>query len=187
MSGNVQQTRDEWIALRCQCGEAEAFAELVRAMERPLLYYAHKLVNDQDKALDVLQEVWLKAFQGIGRLDKPGAVRAWLYKLTRGLAVDRVRKDSAAERRERLHAEERADTGPDPSFDGEEVSAVHRALDEIDIRHREVLVLHFLEEMTVTEVAAVLGCPAGTVKSRLHHAKRALQAVLQRGQHGQQG
>jgi DNA-directed RNA polymerase specialized sigma24 family protein len=47
-------------------------------MVRPLLYFAQKLVNDESKALDVLQEVWLKAFQMIGRLEKPRLVRAWL-------------------------------------------------------------------------------------------------------------
>ena len=63
MNAAAKQVRDEWIALRCQHGEPEAFGDLVREMERPLLYFAQKLVNDQDKALDVLQEVWLKAFR----------------------------------------------------------------------------------------------------------------------------
>src|SRR4051794_6634477 len=107
MNASTKQVRDEWLALRCQRGEPEAFAELVRELERPLLYFAHKLVNDQDKALDVLQEVWLRAFRGLRRLENPGSVRAWLYRLTRGLAVDRVRRDAAEERRERAHAEER--------------------------------------------------------------------------------
>src|SRR5262249_10490849 len=150
------------------------FADLVREMERPLLYFAQKLVNDQDKALDVLQEVWLKAFRTIRRLENPRSVRAWLYRLTRGLAIDDVRKAAAEERREKVHAEERADPKEEPSFTEEDAAALHRALDTLDIRHREVLVLHFLEEMPIPEIGTVLGCPAGTVKSRIHYAKRAL-------------
>jgi RNA polymerase sigma-70 factor (ECF subfamily) len=185
MSANVKQARDEWIALRCQHGEPGAFGDLVREMERPLLYFAQKLVNDEDKALDVLQEVWLKAFQTIRRLDNPRLVRAWLYRLTRGLAIDRVRKDVAAERRESVHAEERVDPDEGPSFENEDAAALHQALDALDVRHREVLVLHFLEDMTIPEIAAVVGCAEGTVKSRIHYAKRALQAALQGEIHGQ--
>jgi RNA polymerase sigma-70 factor (ECF subfamily) len=90
----------------------------------------------------------------------------------------------AEKRRERLHAEEKADSGEDPTFAEEDATALHRALDTLDISHREVLVLHFLEDMTMTEIGAVLGCPAGTVKSRLHYAKRALQAALREERHG---
>jgi RNA polymerase sigma factor (sigma-70 family) len=129
MNAAAKQAQDEWIALRCQHGEPEAFGDLVREMERPLLYFAQNLVNDQDKALDVLQEVWLKAFRTIRRLENPRLVRAWLYRLTRGLAIDRVRKDAAGERRERAHAEERVNSDEGPSFDEEDAAAVHRALD----------------------------------------------------------
>src|SRR5262245_172573 len=149
MNASVRQARDEWIALRCLNGEPEAFGDLVREMERPLLYFAHKLVNDEDKALDVLQEVWLKAFQTIRRLENPRLVRAWVYQLTRGLAIDRVRKNVAGERRESVHAEERVASDEGPCFDDEDAAALHRGLDALDVRHREVLVLHFLEEMTI--------------------------------------
>ena len=186
MNASVRQARDEWIVLRCQHGEPEAFGDLVREMERPLLYFAQKSVNDEDKALDVLQEVWLKAFQTIRRLENPRLLRAWLYRLTRGLAIDRVRKDVAADRRERTRAEERLDSEEEASFDEEDASTVHRALDALDVRHREVLVLHFLEEMSIAEVSTALGCPAGTVKSRIHHAKRALKQALQGKSNGQE-
>src|SRR6476646_10278401 len=102
MNASVKQARDEWLALRCQHGEPEAFADLVREMERPLLYCVRKLVNDEDRALDVLQEVWLRAFRTIRRLENPRSVRAWLYRLTRGLAIDQVRKEVAVEQREKV-------------------------------------------------------------------------------------
>src|SRR5689334_8306822 len=62
------RTQDVWIALRCQAGEQNAFEDLVALMERPLLYYATKLTGNAETALDVLQDVWMKAFRGIGRL-----------------------------------------------------------------------------------------------------------------------
>jgi RNA polymerase sigma-70 factor, ECF subfamily len=54
----------------------------------------------------------------------------------------------------------------------------------LDVRHREVLVLHFLEDLPADEVAAIVGCPPGTVKSRIYHAKRALKEALLRQGHG---
>jgi RNA polymerase sigma-70 factor (ECF subfamily) len=178
MNADTRQARDEWIALRCQHGEPGAFADLVHDMERPLLYFAHQLVGDADRALDVLQEVWLKAFRGIGRLENPRLVRAWLYQLTRSLAVDRARQDTARGRREMVYAEESGAAEDEPAFDVEDAAALHRALDTLDLPHREVLVLHFLEDMPIADIAAVVGCPAGTVKSRIYHAKRALRAAL---------
>jgi RNA polymerase sigma-70 factor (ECF subfamily) len=186
MNASVKKARDEWIVLRCQHGDPEAFGDLVREMERPLLYFAQKLVNDEDKALDVLQEVWLKAFQTIRRLEEPRLVRTWLYRITRGLAIDRVRKDVAEERRERVRAEEPVDLDEEPSFDEEDAAALHRALDALHVRHREVLVLHFLEEMTIPEMSAALDCPKGTVKSRIHYAKRALKEALRGKSHVQE-
>jgi RNA polymerase sigma-70 factor (ECF subfamily) len=185
MNANAQHVRDEWLALRCQAGEPEAFAELVQTMERPLLYFAQKLVNDECKALDVLQEVWLHAFLNIKRLEEPRHIRAWLYRQTHGLAIDRIRKDVASERREQQHAEFRAEATEDPSFDEEDAAEVHAALNKLDIRQREVLVLHFLEDMSLAEIGGILDCPEGTVKSRLHYAKKALHSLL-RGQNNEQ-
>ncbi len=180
MDTPVRRTHDEWIALRCRLGEPGAFAELVRELERPLLYYAAKLLADEDAAFDVLQEVWLTAFRAIRRLADPRTVRPWLYRITHDRAIDRIRRDRSRGRAERARAEsvpEELDDGP--SFDAEDAQALHRALDRIDLRHREVLVLHFLDDLSIADIAAVIGEPAGTVKSRIYYAKRALREVLQ--------
>src|SRR5262249_6301478 len=158
--------RDEWIALRCQLGEPAAFAELVREMERPLLYYAAKMLRDEDAALDVLQNLWLLAFRKIRRLEEPAAVRTWLYRLAHSLAVDRIREHRSQQRAEQEWAEALPEADEQPSFDEEDAAALHRALDQLDAPQREVLVLQFLEGWSVGEIASVLGCPEGTVKSR---------------------
>ena len=85
--------RLEWLALRCQTGDPEGFTDLIAVMERPLLYYATSLTGNQDTALDVLQDVWLKAVRGIRKLKDPGALKPWLYAITHGVAVDRIRRD----------------------------------------------------------------------------------------------
>ena len=179
MDTQARQTHLEWIALRCRLGEPEAFPELVRELERPLLYYAAKLLVDEDAAFDVLQEVWLAAYRGIRRLEDPRTVRSWLYRITHDRAIDRIRQDRSRDRAESARAEsvpEELDN--DPSFDSEDAGALHRALDRIDLKHREVLVLHFLDDLPIGDIAEVIGIPVGTVKSRIHHAKRALKEEL---------
>lgn len=185
MARNARQIEDERLAIRCRLGEPSAFAQLVATMERPLLYFARTIVRDDQDALDVLQAVWITAFRQLRALDDPASLRPWLYRVTRGHAIDRVRRDVTRAANERARAEEIPETCHDdePRFDEEDAAALHRALEGLDVRHREVLVLHFLEEMSVDQVATVVGCPPGTVKSRIHHAKRALKEALRRDGH----
>jgi RNA polymerase sigma-70 factor, ECF subfamily len=178
MATTTQQVRDEWLALRCQHGDPSAFTELVAEMERPLMYFVAKLIGDQEAALDVLQEVWLKVFRTIGRLLEPRQLRPWLYQLARGLAVDRLRKERAESLLEQKRAIDPEVWTEEPKFGVEDADALHAALDTLDLKHREVLVLYFLEDLSVGEVAAIIDCPEGTVKSRLYHAKRALRVAL---------
>lgn len=179
----ASRARDEWMALRCQAGDPHAFEDLVATMERPLLYYASKLLGSEERALDALQDVWMRVFRGIRGLKDPGSVRPWLYRATYGIAIDRIRQDSSRRRAEDLHTEGFTETA-EPDFENVDAAAVHAALDAIDLTHREVLVLHFLEDFSVAEIAAVIGCPEGTVKSRIHHAKKAMKEILQRGGYG---
>jgi len=177
--------QDEWLALRCQSGEPDAFEDLVRTMERPLRYYAAKLLGNEERALDVLQDVWIRAFRGVRKLKDPASLRPWLYRIAYGAAIDRIRGDASRVRAEAAHSEQ-FEEAADLRFDEEDAAAVHRALDEIDLRHREVLVLYFLEDFSVAQIAAVVGCPEGTVKSRLYHARKALKEILLRGGYGRQ-
>jgi RNA polymerase sigma-70 factor (ECF subfamily) len=177
------RTQFEWLALRCQSGEREAFEDLIAVMERPLLYYATSLTGSQDNGLDVLQELWMKVFRGIRKLKDPGSVRSWLYSITHGIAVDRIRQNTSRERAEEASLEDFQET-EEPSFADEDGAAIHQALNEIGFKHREVLVLHFLEDLSMTEIAAVVGCSEGTVKSRIHYAKRAMKEILSGGGYG---
>ena len=179
----VDRAQDEWLALRCQSGEPDAFEDLVHVMERPLLYYAAKLLGDEERAVDAMQDVWIRVFRGIGKLKDRPSLRSWLYRITYGVSIDRIRRDVSRERAEQVHSELLEEIADD-TFENEDAAAVHRALDQIDLRHREVLVLHFLEDFEVAEVAAIVGCPEGTVKSRIYHAKKAMKELLLRGGYG---
>lgn len=173
----------EWLALRCQSGEPGAFEDLIAVMERPLLYYAMSLTGSEDGALDVLQDAWIKVFRGIHKLKDLGSLRPWLYSIVHGIAVDRIRSNVSREQAESAHLEDFQEA-EEPSFAEEDAAAIHEALREIGLKHREVLVLHFLEDLSLAEIAKVVGCSEGTVKSRLHYAKRAMKEALSGGSYG---
>jgi len=183
MQSAARRAKDEWLALACQRGRPEAFEELIREMERPLLYYVTKLLRDDDRALDVLQEIWFRAFRSIRRLEDPRRLRPWLYRIAHGLVVDRIRHDVSQAQAERERAVA-PDAAVEESFAAEDAAAIHHALDALDAKHREVLILHFLEDLPLADIAAVVGCPAGTIKSRVFYAKQALRETLVRGGYG---
>ncbi|ABF40826.1 sigma-24, ECF subfamily [Candidatus Koribacter versatilis Ellin345] len=171
------RTRDEWLALRCQTNEDGAYDALVSTLEMPLLYYAFKLTGNRDRALDVLQEAWIRAFRGMRKLKDPGSLRPWLYSIVHGVAIDDLRRGN---RREAVESPELEtdDIAEPASFDADDARAIHDALDKLEPSHREVLTLFFLEGFTVSETAGIVGCAEGTVKSRLHYAKKALRKIM---------
>lgn len=173
----------EWLALCCQAGDPEAFADLIAVMERPLLYYATSLTGNQDSALDVLQDVWLKVVRGIRSLKDPGSLKPWLYAITHGVAVDRIRHDYRRDKTEQAQLDD-AFNIEEPSFDEEDATAIRDALSRLGVKHREVLVLHFLKDLSILEIANVVGCSEGTVKSRIHYAKRQMKQILEGAKNG---
>lgn len=173
----------EWLALRCQTGDPQAFADLIAAMERPLLYYATSLTGNRDTALDVLQDVWIKVVRGIRKLKDPGSLKPWLYAITHGVAVDRIRRDYKRDKAEQSQLDD-AFSVEEPSFGEEDATAIRAALNRLGVKHREVLVLHFLQDLSILEIAGVVGCSEGTVKSRIHYAKRQLKQILEGAKHG---
>jgi len=103
---------------------------------------------------------------------------AWLYRIARDQAFGRLRKRGRAE--QPLDEASVIDAADESDFSPEDAARIHAALDELPPEQREVLVLRFLEEMSYEEIARVVGCQLGTVRSRIHYGKRALRKALER-------
>jgi RNA polymerase sigma-70 factor (ECF subfamily) len=166
--------------LRAQAGDAEAFAELVGRHHARLRYYLAKLLAKPQAAEDVLQDVWLDVWRGLPRLADAGAFPAWLYRVARDRALRTFRRRPPPRPLDPAELPDGPGDDGGEEFTAEDVARVHAALDALADESREVLVLRFLEEMTYDEIARVVGVPVGTVRSRLHHAKRALRRELER-------
>jgi RNA polymerase sigma-70 factor (ECF subfamily) len=170
------------LVVRCQAGDPSAFEELVSLYQARLRYFLQKMVQDPHRVDDLLQEVWFDVFRHLPGLADPGAFRAWLYQVARHRAFRELRKrgqvfgslDGVDLPAPRDHEDD---------FSAEEAELVHNALDRLEAEHREVLLLRFLQDMSYEEMARATGCPLGTVRSRLHYAKRALRRVIEKEKH----
>jgi len=179
----AEDVRLHLLVLRCQAGDEQAFARLMGGFGQRTLAYLRGLVGED--AEDVQQEVWLAVYRGIRTLSNPGAFRTWLFRTTRHRAIDYLRgkkremelfEDVAVET---LAASEDVEERSIPSLDQSELNAL---LAGIPPPQREVLLLRYRDDMSYTEIALVVGCPIGTVRTRLHHAKRRLHELhLKRG------
>jgi len=181
MTDQAERIYERLLVVRAQAGDETAFAELVERYSPRLRYFLRKLLASADGAEDALQDVWLDVFRHLPRLADPQALVAWLYRIARDRAFGRLRKARRAEQPldESQVVDEAAD---EDDFSPEDAARIHAALDELPPEQREVLVLRFLEEMSYEQIARVVGCQLGTVRSRIHYGKQALRRALEKDQ-----
>ncbi|MBD3267479.1 sigma-70 family RNA polymerase sigma factor [bacterium] len=177
MNTTKQDIQCELWLLRWKRGDRSAFEEIVTHYQKPLFYFVRKLVDREEDAWDILQDVWFQALNKIDTLQKPKSLPPWLYKMARNAAVSKFRKDG---RFTQLKEEKKHHHFSSLSIDWRKFDAMdlHKALKALSPLHREVIVLHFLEDFPVSEIADIIGVSTGTVKSRLFYAKKTLRERL---------
>ena len=146
--------------------------------EQPLFYYLRRLAASEADTWDLLQETWLKVFRSLQSLRDPRTLPAFLYTTARHAAISRLRRRGAEEPQNGTE-EASATDWTFVAFDDAE--QVHHALDQLPLLQREALALYFLQDLSIDEMAGVLGVPVGTVKSRLHYGKQAIRQILTNG------
>lgn len=177
---SLPQIHERLMVLCAQQGDRAVFSRLVDRYDRRLLYFIRRILGDTDGALDVLQSVWLMVYRKLHKLQSPDAFRVWLYRIAHDQAITELRRKlkrpMPVDDVEILQAVD--DESDDfAAFDNAEM--VHKALHDLSVDHRRVLTLRFLEEMSIEEIAQVVGQNPGTVKSRLHYAKHALRRRIE--------
>jgi RNA polymerase sigma-70 factor (ECF subfamily) len=175
-----ERVLDQYLVLLSQAGSTEALDGLARRWTPRLLRYAARVLgvsgDATETARDVVQETWLGVIRGLRGLRDPAQFPAWIYGIATRKCADVIR---ANRRRRRLDTAS-ADGGPrqDPHLPAEHQIDLARAIRGLPPMHRAVVHLFYREEMSVEEIGVILDIPAGTVKSRLHHAREALRREL---------
>ena len=173
---------DALLAVRCQLGEREAFDALIRRWAQPLRRHVARVAGDAHAAEELVQDIWLRVVQGIGRLQDPFKFRAWLFGIAHRRLMDELRGRYATPATE---VELDALAADLPDADRELVAReLERGLARLPASERYVLSLFYLEELSLADVAQVLAVPVGTVKSRLFRARQLLRHQLTGEPHG---
>jgi RNA polymerase sigma factor (sigma-70 family) len=171
---------DEVLLRRVARGETDALTVLYRRHADGLFWFLLRLASDRMLAEEILQDTLLAIWRGADSFAGRAKVRTWLYGIARRQAHNRLGVTRPVETTLDDVAEP-VTTEPGPEelvLAGLELDRVLAAVDRLNLVHREVLVLMFVAEMSQAEIAAVIGVPVGTVKSRLHHARGALVRSL---------
>jgi RNA polymerase sigma-70 factor, ECF subfamily len=165
-----------------RAGDSDAWAALFRRYQLPLYVYVVELVRNEQTALDVVQETFINATRYLGSLREDGKFGSWLFSIAHQKCQQLWRKP----RREEVVPEDHElELGVDENapFDllirREQEEEFMTLLKQLSEAHRSVVLLHYLEEFPLEEIATVTGVSVGTVKSRLHYAKKQLRKLLE--------
>ena len=173
---------------RCLAGDASAFEPLVERYRQRVWRLAYQLLHDREDAWDCAQEAFVRAFHSLPSFRGQSAFYTWLFRITVNVATDRQRARGAQARAfgaERVPEEEWKRTTPDlgarpdqAAVQSEQRERIRQALDALPPKARTIIMLSDVEGLSYREIAEVLGCPIGTVMSRLHNARKRLKALL---------
>jgi RNA polymerase sigma-70 factor (ECF subfamily) len=162
----------EWMIVRAQAGDAEALEAVLREADRIVTPMLRRVAGSG--ASDVLQGVLWDVTRKVRWLEEPRAFRAWIYRIAVRAALKHLKRE---QRTWPFVVDEDPDTVAAPALppDRSRRDEIEQLLDVLSPRSRVVIVLHYLEEMPLDEVSAVLDVPLGTVKSRLAYGLAALR------------
>ncbi len=177
---------DEELVRLIKKGNRSAFDDLVNRYSSRVVNIAYSLLSDQEDALDAAQEVFIKVYKSISAFRGESSVSTWIFRITKNVCTDFLRKRKAviisldAEKDDEQKIEI-----PDESTSPEEVlerntkiTAVRTAIAALDENQRMVITLFDINGLSYEEIASVLRCPVGTVKSRLYRARDSLRKIL---------
>jgi RNA polymerase sigma-70 factor, ECF subfamily len=168
----------------CIAGNEDAIEMLVHEYETGVFRLALSILGDQAEANEVLQETFLSALRALPTYVEKKSLKAWLYKIALNHSRSHLRKRKILERlRSTLttifRMESEKQISPEEAvIQNEKEAALWRSLNQLDERHRIVVILRYFHELPVTEISEILSVNEGTIHSRLHNAREKLRDSL---------
>ena len=184
---------DHALAMAAKNGDISAFEALVERYERRIYAVAFRMLADQEDARDAAQDAFLRVFRALPGFQGESKFSTWIYRIVSNLCVDKLRKrrDEAAFSLDAPFADddgpgdgviaELPDTAIGVAAEAENAEfreLVHRAVSMLPDAHRAIIVMRDIEDLSYPEIAEILGCPPGTVKSRINRARAKLREAM---------
>ncbi len=178
--------QQEWALIkRCQSGDSHAMEQIVRQYQNQVYNIAYGILGNPEDAQDLSQDVFLCVWEKIGQFQFKSRFSTWLYRIVTNLSINEKNR----QRRRQTFPMEMDDsqawtpihsvTPEKEVLLAEKHEMLHTALAQLKPDYRKILVLREMENMAYDELAKVLGCSIGRVKSRLHEARMELRKILQ--------
>lgn len=167
---------------QARAGEPAAWDVLFQRYQLPLYVYVFELVRHEQQALDIVQETFIAAARHIGSLRNDDKFGSWLFGIAHQKIIQRWRRQGREEilLDELPESPDEWETGPDELLIRREQEAEFmNLLNQLPPPQRAVLLLHFIEDFSLEEIARITETQLGTVKSRLHYAKKSLRKLLE--------
>lgn len=191
-----QSTADNALVKDFIAGDDAAFAQLVGRYKDAITNYINTIIGDYDTSVDLCQETFLRVYRNINRYSNIYQFSTWIYRIATNLAIDEIRY---RQRRGRVFfknvwGKQKAEDSDVPDYEiadvrsnpGEEIlrkesgRVVRDAIRSLPEKYRTAFVMREIEELPYEEIAVILKCSTGTIKSRLHRARELLQRKLDR-------
>lgn len=180
-----EQIREKTLIIQCLSGDQEAYRALFDRYFDELHRTAYVLMKSPADADDVVQEAFIRTFQALDRYDLNRPFRPWIHRILLNVCKDhwKRRKWFFIPLEQAYNVSDTEAPNPEASLlKDEELQRLARAVRELSPKHQAVVVLYFLNGMKIADVAEAVGVPEGTVKSRLHHAVKALRRRFERSE-----
>lgn len=161
---------DQLLVMDAQNGDVKAMEELVSRWQKRLWQHAFRLTADQQAAWDVTQQSWVGIIKGLNKLHDPANFKAWAYKITTNKSIDWIKMKTSTRQ---MQVESLNDVPAGIKSD----TGIKELLDELSPAKKVLLILYYFEGLTIYEISLVLNVPQGTVKSRLHNARKELKEL----------
>lgn len=183
---------DQELVKRTMQGDGQAFDELVVNYQNKVYALAYRYMGNEDDAYDVAQETFIKAYRSLRSFKGESSFGTWIYRITTNVCLDEIRRRkrrvvplSLDEPLATLDGDEVEREIPDSSLSADRVyeqkefnQYIQKLLDDMKPEHKTAIILRDVMELSYEEIAAVLNCSIGTVKSRINRARGILQKKL---------
>ena len=180
----MNSTANSVLIKKARRGDGHAFGMLIENHERFVYNIVYRITGNFEDARDVSQEAFIKAFKNFSSYDESSAFSTWIYRIAVNTAIDHVRKKKR-ENNVSLEdyitdekGENHKSSVEEKIVSDERMSDIIKALNALDEDFKTVVVLRDIEGMEYSQISEIIGCPEGTVKSRLSRARGKLRQII---------
>ncbi|WP_048601019.1 RNA polymerase sigma factor SigW [Rubeoparvulum massiliense] len=169
-------------------GDQVAFKELVEIYKDKVFQLAYRMLNNRHDAEDIGQETFLRVYANLSRYDGEHKVSTWIYRIATNLCIDRLRKKKPSVHLDASQGEEGLDwysrlvsnerTPEQQTLTTELQGMVQEAISQLPDKYRMVIILRYIDDLSLQEISDVLNLPVSTIKTRIHRGREALRKKL---------